>query len=303
MKTARLLLFQYIAPLLALACLVAFTRGAAGAIIDREKRMSWEDYAKSIGKTTEEVYKKFSATGLIICGHEGATANVVLRNDVVLTVAHMFYDEKCQPIIDDFSKCYFRTRPLPGQKAKYIDLDVNSMIFGEKCSLNASFDWVALKLKQPVPDVKPYRIGRKCMLTENMKVFNIAYYHSGFGDPKDPPPAVQVCNVTTRGFTGRVTGGFLSDCNSAKGASGSAITCGDESDLYITGMLSMGNDPSYDYKPYDEFKNATIITDVSGDSVRAVVDLAKSSIAAEAKPTNDNAQMPPSTARPVPPKQ
>lgn len=111
--------------------------------------------------TEEEIIDKFAATGLLECPGYKGTAQLSGDNSTISTSAHSFTDsETCLPRRGGPKTCTFTVTTSRGVHTE----DVSELVGqGFKCPRipNMSDDWAVLKLKNPIPHVKPYSLPAK----------------------------------------------------------------------------------------------------------------------------------------------
>jgi hypothetical protein len=136
------------------------------AIIDNDDRITVSEYAVKHHIRLEDVYRKFGATGVLSCGNQELTANIVLRSDMLVTNAHAFIhldkiSDKCIPV-EDLSACFFQ-KSFEGEDAKryYIDpstLKIPLTNCPRSTSKDAGSDIAFVRLKEPVLGIEPYSV-------------------------------------------------------------------------------------------------------------------------------------------------
>jgi len=123
-----------------------------------------EDWAKKSQKPVDAVYERYAATGRLVCPPDfPTTANLVMKNNVIVTAAHSFYDEQGNA---RFKKspytCKFYVMKKPGdQDPKEIyEVDLSTLKEGAKDwkRQGEDSDWAVVKLIKPVLGVEPYQV-------------------------------------------------------------------------------------------------------------------------------------------------
>lgn len=250
----------------------------ASIIVEREgtpdPRQTYEEYSSTFRTTfgekltEDEVYEKFSATGRLYCGRDKddgtylmSSANLVVKNDTAVGVAHAFYDRNCDPIVPDFSLCFFETIVKPPAKAKRYY--IRSVNVGTTCpyyslGTRKDLDWAVIRLQKSVSGARPYRLTEECVLNERWVGINVAAAHDNFGDDDRRPPAVGMCKA--REFDVG-DGTAKTDCASGGWSSGSGMLCDPKTkDVApsISGVLVSGQPSSFfDHTPYNSWANFT----------------------------------------------
>jgi hypothetical protein len=58
---------------------------------DHDHRLNEADFAASVGELKQTIHNRYAATGTITCGNYEGSAEVTVKNDTIVTAAHMFY--------------------------------------------------------------------------------------------------------------------------------------------------------------------------------------------------------------------
>ena len=123
-----------------------------------EHRKTVPEFAAATGQRAEDVQKKYSATGTLICSGREGSAQVTLKDNIITTAAHTLFDsvtcvQKSAP-----SDCVFMLRGSGGdlQKIKVKELKAT----GYKCPAvpTPDLDWAVLSLETPAKNVSPYGV-------------------------------------------------------------------------------------------------------------------------------------------------
>ncbi len=211
------------------------------AIFGEPDRRTEEAYARENGMTQAEVEKRYAATGMLKCGPARLTANLVLTNNLILTSAHAFFDQKTCRKISNPKSCKFFVRNAIGTREFKIK-GLESI--GSNCPNNfeKTDDWAILRLTEDVAGVTPYSIDGKPSgaIDDNQKVVsinavNLDLYTSG---RKENDETKTIGNCTARKVY-RTDGDpiyFSSDCDNSPGGSGGAILRTSDSIPVLTGI-------------------------------------------------------------------
>lgn len=128
--------------------------------IEGSKRYLQNEYAKKEGLSARQAEALFGATGALDCGNGHGSGNLVVKNDILVTSAHILWDpDTCEPV-EPAEGCVFMTI-VDGKETQFA---VKSLIStGFKCPDRhpaPNDDWAIFKLSKPAPKkIKPYVIG------------------------------------------------------------------------------------------------------------------------------------------------
>jgi len=123
-----------------------------------------EEWAKKSQKPVDAVYEKYAATGRLLCPPGfPTTANLVIKNDVIVGAAHAFYDENGKARFEKPPKvCKFHVMKKSGDQDwnEIYDVDLSTLQVGTKNwhKQSPDLDWAVVKLKKPVKDVQAYQV-------------------------------------------------------------------------------------------------------------------------------------------------
>jgi hypothetical protein len=202
------------------ACLMTMAAGAARAVtFTSDARFTLDDFARAHGESPALYEARYAATGMVVCNGVYSTGQLTLRNDIVTTAAHAFYDPAGRPR-GDLAACTFVLRV--GGVRRSIRLAISTLTVGttDPYPLPPSQDWAVVRLAAPVADVRPYRLGDGG--TDGLPVVLLAHRHRGW--IHDGRRAIEDCRI--RGEAARPAGAPREmdiDCSAGDGASGSAI--------------------------------------------------------------------------------
>jgi hypothetical protein len=141
-----------------------FTFSAFGAIIGSEdNRRSYVEFAKEhFDGDLNTLAKMFSAAGRVYCGREFASGSIVHDPDVMVTAAHVVYNEQeptiCRPKAN-LSQCYFEIINKDGSAGRRIAIRPETLRTPSKYSCGVSEwanDWAVVRLKDSVREVRPF---------------------------------------------------------------------------------------------------------------------------------------------------
>lgn len=197
----------------------ALLTGHANAIVmDTDARVTLADYALRGNERMEAVAARFSATGIVTCGDTHSTAQLTVRNDVITTAAHAFYDPQGN-LRTDPSACIFTAHN--GDRHIRVAVDGPSLMVGshDPYAEPGVKDWAVARLVEPVVEATPYTLAPE-IKTDNILL--VANRHQGWAH--DGVKAVEACTV--RAALQKISDApreLAIDCSTGQGASGSAL--------------------------------------------------------------------------------
>jgi len=246
-----------------------------------DPRKTYDEWARELALKTEKsvsvdkIYEKHAATGRLMCPPDfPTTANLVIKNNVIVTAAHAFYGEDGKPRFDKPPRiCKFYVMKKSGDQdpEEIYEVDLSTLREGSKnpYKTKTELDWAVVKLKRPVNGVEPYQVdpnagnprddykglavsaGQKDRKPRNgidhpIKRPNL----SGKGEPYlDSPNLIHRCHRS--GTFGKSL--WVTNCSAGKRGSGSALLVDPEnpdsqSPLLISAISLTGPDDLPDPK-------------------------------------------------------
>jgi hypothetical protein len=220
-----------------------------------DNRESSADFGSHTGQTASEIRARFIATGRIHCADGFATANLVLKDDVLTTNAHVFYadakSENCVPRTwsKNLGKCYFAPLLNDEDEGPKYEIDPKTLQVGTKCpnNMERSKDWAVVKLKKRVLpvmienkkiEIKPYALFRgKINEFTNRSALQVAAAGKKNMNGKH---LANICDGLIRGFD--LEGGvnaIVSDCSSKPGNSGSGYIVSEKTKSPANGKINL----------------------------------------------------------------
>jgi hypothetical protein len=169
-------------------------------LMDRDRRGS--PYANS--------HAHVHATGLVRCGNTVGTAQLVLRRDIIVTAAHVFFGA------GGHGDCVFVPRMGSGES---IAIDSASIRAGSHAPLSqaATSDWAVARLVAPVPTATPYVLAAQAS-----QLGAVTLCAAGNGGPTQ----FGAENCTVRSVIKTAADGVRElaiDCSGSPGGSGGAV--------------------------------------------------------------------------------
>jgi V8-like Glu-specific endopeptidase len=184
-----------------------------------DARLTLTDFARKTGQDPALFETRYAATGMVVCSGVYSTAQLTVKNDLVTTAAHAFYDTDGNPR-GDLSTCSFMVM-VEGRQLT-IPLDVKSLQVGSRnpYAVSPVHDWAVVRLVQPVDKAQPY--GITTLGPVGTAVDMLAHRHRGWA--YDGRKAIEGCAIRTESRIERNTPREIAiDCSAGEGASGSAI--------------------------------------------------------------------------------
>ncbi len=184
-----------------------------------DARLTLPEFARKSGQDPDLYETRYAATGLINCSDVYSTAQLTVRNDVVTTAAHAFFDPEGNPR-GDLSTCTF-VIDISGVHHE-IPLDVASLQVGSRNPYPVSpvHDWAVVRLRDKVPEAQPYTLGPSA--NDGANIVMLAHRHRGW--VHDGTRAIEACAIRSSDQVDPSDPRELAiDCSAEAGASGSAI--------------------------------------------------------------------------------
>lgn len=126
-------------------------------------RLTQAEYASKRGMSASQAEQKWAASGVLKCGHNIGSAEVVGKPDIAVTVAHMFTAQCIH--LNEPVQCEFQTTI----NAALLKIPVTTVLSsGAGCPVQLNSkrqDWAIIRLSKPLPAfAKPYSIGDSSLL-------------------------------------------------------------------------------------------------------------------------------------------
>jgi hypothetical protein len=198
---------------------LAGIEGAGAVTLVSDARLTLPEFARKSGQDPALFESRYAATGMVVCSGVYSTAQLTLKNDVVTTAAHAFYDTDGNPR-GDLSTCHFNIM-VEGEQLS-MPLDVSSLRVGARnpYAVAPVHDWAVVRLVNAIPSAQPYGIGKLSGI--GMPIVMLAHRHRGWVN--DGRKAIEACAIRTESRVDRVSAREIAiDCSAGEGASGSAI--------------------------------------------------------------------------------
>jgi hypothetical protein len=257
-----------------------------------DNRKSTEEFAQKIEhQTTLELKNRTIASVRIHC--EGiATANIVLKDDILVTAAHVFYADTKTPIckpkfVKDIRKCYVAPLINDKDEGPPYELDPSTLNVGTNCPnyRERGKDWAVIKLKRkilPVEiegqkiEIKPYSLfDGDIKRIKFQRVLQV-----GAAGKKDTAGNLlgNIGQCAVARFMEMDANAFRTDCSAKPGNSGSAYllpnqinkVTGQPEDQFV-GMVAQTADSDRDYAPFGP-DNYTYGPALTSDLKKAILD-------------------------------
>ena len=179
-----------------------------------DRRISPADFARSAGIGTQELRGRYGSSGLIRCGEVVGSGQLTLRNDLITTAAHVFYDNAGHL---RSTSCTFE--PIFSSGGRPVVIDPTSIKAGSVSPYDepATRDWAIAQLTAPIQDATPYQLT-----PEGTDAHTIVMLAGGNGS--GPNLGTERCS--TRGLTDHSEEGVREvtiDCSAGHGSSGAAL--------------------------------------------------------------------------------
>lgn len=211
-------LFAAAAALLGCAFGLSVTAADAVTLIS-DARLTLPEFAAKAGQDPNLFETRYAATGMVICNGTYSTAQLTVRNNLVTTAAHAFFDARGKSR-GDLSQCEF-TIAIGGQRHK-IAIDADTLRVGSRdpYAVSPVHDWAVVRLAEDVPGAEPYALGTPGPV--GTSVFMLAHRHRGW--VHDGSKAIEACAIRImQAVDAKSAREIAIDCSAGEGASGSAI--------------------------------------------------------------------------------
>lgn len=236
----------------------AVTRHPANIVGDVDGRGAITILGPKIGLSPAEITQIRSAVGYFVCpgtehGNEVGATGFLIREDVVVTVAHAFYDDKGVQR-GPWKECYFQTQDGRSQRVK---IDPLSIRVGTSSPAKVRWsDYALVKLQSPITTALPLTVVQpEMILTSWMQVFQVGSHREApyYKNESEDEPIVQTCNVR-QPFprTKKYPASNYSDCDSTAGGSGGPhLVRLQNGQLVVAGIVAAGGNAG-DFVAYGE---------------------------------------------------
>lgn len=199
---------------------------AEAGVIGKEDRQSLPDYAQSHSLDVDAAYRTFAASGRIMCNLSNASAFLVYRSDIVVTARHVLYPELDQGAYAgrlNVHRCGFETTDGKTSTWHYADVKTITYLPDKQRSHADRFDWVVMRLNQPIADVTPYRLP-SVPPRFGEAVTDVTIRQDGFVKQDWNERVLADCKIGgLRVIDDIASAGVETDCSQGAGASGGAV--------------------------------------------------------------------------------
>lgn len=202
-------------------------------------RETVEEYAISHSKSVSDVAANTAATGKLICGKSESSANLVIRDDIIIAAGHVLSDPKTCATLSSPSDCKFKVLNQP-------PVPIGSLVkSGFACPTlpGKDDDWAIFKLSRAITGVKPYKVADEPLdeIAENKSIKLVGASSVDFKrkNPKthrdEFPKHIQDCSIKSvfMRYSPRL---FASNCDGSLGKSGGAILVGEIDNPRLVGI-------------------------------------------------------------------
>lgn len=253
--------------------LAAASSAATAGTIGTDGRLAIADYAKQHGMDAAWARKLFGASGRIKCPSYASSAFLIHRSDIVLTARHVVIPASIKPA--DWTRptrCSFELSS-DGITSTWNDVDVKTIVYPEEKpgSSAARFDWIAMKLASPIPDVTPYELPGVPPAPDD-DIISVTLRQDGLPYQDWNERIVESCRVRDLVDIDEIPGsGLKIDCSATKGASGGALVRQGAYGLEAVGVLTASTNSC---AAYDALSCFSFAVGISEDMRRAIRSLA-----------------------------
>lgn len=226
--------------LIALIFSVSYARaGTIGA----DNRRAIDNYAASHGMSSDEARKKFGASGRIMCPFNEASAFLLYKSNIVVTARHALYPKNSMIKYAgamSIMRCAFEVSD--GKGSTWHKVDVESFVHPSesRASWDDPFDWVVMRLSEPVTEFEPYHLPSKPVSVGD-KITTASIRQANFLPDDWNERVLGDCRIRSVENTDGVTaGGIRTDCSADIGSSGSPLLREGTDGLEVVGITTSG---------------------------------------------------------------
>ena len=223
-----------------LVLILGSSNAKAGAI-GGDNRHPIDEYATSHSMSPDEARKKFGATGRIMCPFGEASAFLIFKSNIVVTARHVLFPEASMGGYAgrmSISRCGFEVSD--GKGSKWHKVDVRSFLYpdAKQRSLTDRFDWVVMRLSEPVTEFEPYHMPSK-PVSAGDKITMATIRQDNFLPDDWNERILTDCRIRAiDNIDGVAASGIRTDCSSGHGASGGALLRQGPEGLEAVGIMS-----------------------------------------------------------------
>jgi hypothetical protein len=241
----------------------AVSRHPANIVGDADGRGAITVLGPKIGLSPAEITQIRSAVGHFVCpgtdhGNEFGGTAFLISHDVIITVAHAFFDDKGIQR-SPWNECYFQTQDGRSQRVKIADplTDPNAIQNGSSSPIKDRWsDYAVVKLSAPIPSLPLTVVEQEMEVSPWSPIFQVASHRDEpyYKGESQGEPLVQTCNVRISfPKSKKFPAIFYSDCDNTEGGSGGLnLIRLKNGQLVVAGVVNAGGLPDQDYKPYND---------------------------------------------------
>lgn len=221
--------------------LILGTSHAKAGAVGIDNRRPIDQYATSHSMSPDEARKKFGATGRIMCPFGEASAFLIFKSNIVVTARHVLFPEASMGGYAgrmSILRCGFEVSD--GKGSKWHKVDVQSFVYpdAKQRSLTDRFDWVVMRLSEPVTEFEPYHMPSK-PVSAGDKIILATIRQDNFIPDDWNERILGDCRIRAiDNIDGIAASGIRTDCSSGHGASGGALLRQGPQGLEAVGVMS-----------------------------------------------------------------
>jgi hypothetical protein len=264
---------RYLLALLIVLALGGVSRAEAGTI-GADNRHAINDYAASHGMSVEAARKKFGASGRIMCPFNAASAFLLYKSNIVVTARHALYPKNAKAVYAGampIMRCAFEVSD--GKGSTWHKVDVESFVHPSKSlkSWDDPYDWVIMRLSEPVTEFEPYRLPSKPVLVGD-KIISASIRQEHFLPDDWNERILGDCRVrSVENIEKIAASGLRTDCSADVGASGSPILREGPEGLEAVGITTSGKGSC---RKFDRVRCYNFAVGLEPELIKAVHELA-----------------------------
>lgn len=254
---------------------------AQGAVIGKDDRRSFSEYARHYRMSLMALRWRFAASGLLDCPGRLASAQLVGSRWTILTTAHNLLDDDGR-FPWSLATCVFVMTGLDGRTIEH-RVSTRGFRLGTRFPARDRYrDWAVLTLEAPAPDtIKPYEVANPTWqpIPRRAAIVVVAASQDNWRGHSRRVASIERCRL--RGIRVRINGhrnllGF--DCDTGRGASGAALLVPVPTGYRLIG-IGVGERSRRRGAPYDGVTQFNAAVPAHAAIYRAVKALAKRALA------------------------
>ena len=244
-------------------------------IIGKEKRLTFFDYAKNQGLPPEHLTSHLSGVQMLECRAIQFTALIVGAPDIVVTVAHAFWERSGAPRQATSCGVFVNS----GKRTDLYMINAHSLVTGKfrygPIEENSPVDWAVMRLRRPVEAVQPFELpdDKGPVWKDDQSVFLATGPQLNFPMRDVAIRLIEDCRLRRVVDRGEGPILFKTDCDTGLGASGGAYIASLGNQRPVLLGLQSANRGEPGCTAYDEALCFALGVPIAGELRAAIVKL------------------------------